>query len=49
MEMKKWTSKGIEIQLNFTEPLAVSQGVDLDILNIKIKEKARFLFTSINS
>lgn len=39
----------MELQLTFTEPLAVSQGEELDVLYINIKEDAKYLFTSASS
>ena len=42
LELQQWTETGVDLFINFTDPLKVSQGLILDIIVCKMKNKDLF-------
>ena len=43
MSLKNWQPKFLEIQMNFTDPLAISKGNLLDQVVVKVKNPSLFV------
>ena len=46
MELLDWNSTQMNIQIKFENPLAISQGSELDVLQLKISNESMKFFIS---
>ena len=43
LEIKKWTHQGMEVQINFTDPLIISKADALDSVLCKVRNRKLFV------